>query len=402
MLAVLTIGLTASQLFGAVAARNYNFEEGTAGETTTIVADSVEDLFFESDSTALYESGHVWLEVGGATNRRLPPGPLKDVVEEFGLSAPALEAIEGEAMFTDVSDGTAFDSPVPGSKLALQFDGTGIFDDVEFGSRGVYVDRDAYNNNDEGSNDNTAESFNLITQAWVYPLSSGEGTFQTVWQAGNEQGSVNITEDGLWDFRSLSSVEEDLDPDARVAVEFDSWTHLGIRRGGNGAELFVNGEQVDGDINPTPANWFGGFASLISLGGNIAGDDEEIFPFTGLVDDFKVVGTADVSWDPNVDLDFFNVDSGGCDPDSRGDLDGNGKVEFADFLILSGNFGNDVDSHEQGDIDCNGKVEFADFLVLSGNFGNEIGAAAVPEPNGLALWGLLPIAGFILRGRSRR
>lgn len=82
-----------------------------------------------------------------------------------------------------------------------------------------------------------------------------------------------------------------------------------------------------------------------------------------------------------------------CDPNSGGDLDGNGTVEFADFLILSGNFGSEVSSHAEGDIDCNGTVEFADFLALSGNFGMEIaGTQSVPEPASsvmLCLGGLL-------------
>jgi hypothetical protein len=89
-----------------------------------------------------------------------------------------------------------------------------------------------------------------------------------------------------------------------------------------------------------------------------------------------------------------------CDPNTQGDLDGNGKVEFADFLILSGNFGNAVDDHTQGDIDCNGKVEFADFLVLSGNFGESIaGVQAVPEPGGFTLVGLTGVAIASLRRR---
>ena len=57
-----------------------------------------------------------------------------------------------------------------------------------------------------------------------------------------------------------------------------------------------------------------------------------------------------------------------------GDVDGNGKVEFADFLIVSANFGQDVDERDEGDLDGNGKVEFADFLLLSNDFGKQAAA----------------------------
>ena len=51
-----------------------------------------------------------------------------------------------------------------------------------------------------------------------------------------------------------------------------------------------------------------------------------------------------------------------------GDLDLNGKVEFADFLVLSTNFGK-AGSYSDGDADGDGLVAFADFLLLSTNFG---------------------------------
>lgn len=89
-----------------------------------------------------------------------------------------------------------------------------------------------------------------------------------------------------------------------------------------------------------------------------------------------------------------------CDPNTGGDLDGNGMVAFADFLILSANFGSEVSSHAEGDIDCSGDVAFADFLVLSANFGQSIGAVSpVPEPSGLTL---LTLASFGVIGSLRR
>lgn len=53
-----------------------------------------------------------------------------------------------------------------------------------------------------------------------------------------------------------------------------------------------------------------------------------------------------------------------------GDADRDGEVSFSDFLILSENFGKEVDAvWEEGDFDADGKVSFSDFLILSANFG---------------------------------
>lgn len=92
-----------------------------------------------------------------------------------------------------------------------------------------------------------------------------------------------------------------------------------------------------------------------------------------------------------------------CNPESGGDLDSNGSVEFADFLILSANFGTSVADHTQGDIDCNGGVEFADFLVMSANFGTNVGRAeSVPEPGGSQLLVLTCLMGGLgYRCRTR-
>ena len=52
-----------------------------------------------------------------------------------------------------------------------------------------------------------------------------------------------------------------------------------------------------------------------------------------------------------------------------GDSNADGRVDFADFLILSGAFGT-RGSWQTGDFDGDGWVGFSDFLVLSGSFGS--------------------------------
>lgn len=65
-------------------------------------------------------------------------------------------------------------------------------------------------------------------------------------------------------------------------------------------------------------------------------------------------------------LDFaYELDSG----PTPGDANLDGIVSFADFLILSSNFGKTDAAFADGDFDGNGVIEFIDFLILSNNFG---------------------------------
>lgn len=68
-------------------------------------------------------------------------------------------------------------------------------------------------------------------------------------------------------------------------------------------------------------------------------------------------------WNPESTIEI--IDPNAVDT-ILGDIDGNGTVEFKDFLILSQNFGSDA---EEADLDGDGEVGFADFLLLSNNFG---------------------------------
>ena len=55
-----------------------------------------------------------------------------------------------------------------------------------------------------------------------------------------------------------------------------------------------------------------------------------------------------------------------------GDTNGDRKVDFADFLTLSANFGKEVDgAFADGDFTGDARVDFADFLLLSERFGEE-------------------------------
>lgn len=115
--------------------------------------------------------------------------------------------------------------------------------------------------------------------------------------------------------------------------------------------------------------------------------------FTDLFDDPQ--NDAQFIWSSNLVLDnlvlarkTIGAVEATCDPNSGGDLDGNGMVEFADFLALARNFGQPATSHEAGDIDCDGMVEFDDFLALAANFGSAVAAtdlASVPEPDSFVL-----------------
>ena len=128
-----------------------------------------------------------------------------------------------------------------------------------------------------------------------------------------------------------------------------------------------------------------GSAFQIFVADTVNGEPNIVFPGDGW------------TYDPATGTIMFGdvVINPGC---AQGDLDGNGTVNFDDFLILSSNFGLEVGSCAEGDIDGSGTVDFNDFLTLSGNFGNAVAAASVPEPSSSLILAL----GAMLLGVVRR
>lgn len=95
-----------------------------------------------------------------------------------------------------------------------------------------------------------------------------------------------------------------------------------------------------------------------------------------------------------------------------GDTDGNGEVDFSDFLALSAAFGGAGD-WTNGDMDGNGMIDFPDFLILSGSFGTTSpilasaqpllsgpAAASVPAPAGNVLGLMAVVMALAIRRRS--
>lgn len=130
----------------------------------------------------------------------------------------------------------------------------------------------------------------------------------------------------------------------------------------------------------------------------------------GIADDSPVAAPGDCNLDTELDANDLACVSDIPARDAvlealnslPGDLDGNGDVAFADFLILSANFGSDSTSYADGNIDLQGNIGFPDFLVLSNNFGQSAGAnlSSVPEPSG-SLLAMFTLGAFLRFRRNR-
>lgn len=188
----------------------------------------------------------------------------------------------------------------------------------------------------------------------------------------------------------------DFGADGSVGVE--DFTRLAADFGGTGTTYSRGDITQDGITDLADATAWAELASpeVRAAATSAVSDDLDA---GGSIYDFDGSGATD-SADLSFVSELLGIARGECNPATMGDIDGSGDVAFADFLILSQNFGQTGTDHRTGDIDCSGEVAFADFLILSLNFGQTVGGAqSVPEPSGAVLHALAALSLGLVRRR---
>ena len=238
---------------------------------------------------------------------------------------------------------------------------------------------------------------NLTDAATSFQINvGGEGIVVAV----NPNDSGDLAERTLWNF----DIEDNPDgePDRAVIDGDYGWFHIVASTHGAPSEragnirVWINGTERSEDLVTTTWGW-GVNTEFAKIGGR-HDDPSTSTTHSGAQDEVaiwldRVLSEEEVAsiWEAAVGTS--------CQA-STGDIDGNGTIEFADFLTLSANFGTAGGSAE-GDLDCDGEIAFSDFLILSGNFGQTVAASqSVPEP--AAGWMMLCAAAMIGMFRTRR
>ena len=368
---------------------------GSSGENLMVVGDQ---MFFNSDSTLTSALG-IWVSDGtGQGTRRVPIDGLDTrAIRHMTAFGDRLVFAAGEQLW--VTDGTETGS----QPIGPTGDGLGaLITSVAVVGGKVYV-------TDELGLHEISDS--LSTSRTISPLadhvtaSDGKAYF---WNSG---GVFVFTGHGpptqLMQFNSLFGTQMGTTftvPGGmifnlnRTLDRHEIWVTDGTRDGtkllekvtDNASEPFAQFQQIDDLIYFTATN--GNFhesvwvipAPIIDVTppgtpGDVNGDEvvdaQDIDALYAAIASGSTDSVLDLNDDSAVsvaDVDFLVTEILQI---RRGDLDLNGKVDFADFLLLSATFGNSEATWSDGDFDGDGNVAFADFLSLSANFGFGTAAA---------------------------
>lgn len=188
----------------------------------------------------------------------------------------------------------------------------------------------------------------VITKATLTLNITNEGTPVRVHRLLGDFNEEEVT----WNDLTLNgNTEPGLQADGIEAVEIPT------------TEFNAPAEVTDVDVTADVQAWFSGESENFGWG-------------------FLPTGTNGVDWDsseadsapnrPKLTIEFVIPTEDEVLP---GDVNRDGMVDFADFLLLSGSYGDEVEPNTGADFDGSGVIDFPDFLVLSQNFGTSAAAA---------------------------
>ena len=224
-------------------------------------------------------------------------------------------------------------------------DGDGLADLVGFGEDGVYVAI------------STGAQF-MVGEMWVDNYSVNYGWEQTNYprylRDMNNDGLADIVGFGGGGVYVSTSTGEGFTPPTELAVKF-----FGHKQGWLG----TNTTRAIVDSNSD------GFLDIVGISPEGTYISQQVDGAKGT----PINRAVDPIWFEVVTPAESNLKT------IRSDLNGNGAVEFDDFLLLSQNFGTSGES--AADIDGDGEVGFGDFLLLSSEFGRTDDLVEIPIAN---------------------
>ena len=130
-------------------------------------------------------------------------------------------------------------------------------------------------------------------------------------------------------------------------------------------------------------------------------------PFNGVIDNFAISGIGGLGFTIATDVDYFS-DTGLPPPSGvAGDVNQDGQVNQTDYNIWAMNVGfnntfgqGDLTTLVKGDLDGNGKIDFYDFRIIARQAAAVGATLSVPEPASCALLLSASIAVIACRRRA--